>query len=69
MKRYKPTTPGRRGMTSVDYSSLTEKKPEKKLTKKLKQKIKFSKMDVLVSTTMKNVAKCDKKCEFNNREL
>jgi len=38
MKRYKPTTPGRRGMTSVDYSLLTEKKPEKKLTKKLVRK-------------------------------
>ncbi len=38
MKRYKPVTPGRRGMTSVDYSSITEKKPAKKLTKKLLQK-------------------------------
>ena len=38
MKRYKPVTPGRRGMTSVDYSSITEKKPLKKLTKKLLQK-------------------------------
>jgi large subunit ribosomal protein L2 len=38
MKRYKPTTPGRRGMTSVDYSSLSKKKPEKKLTKKLVKK-------------------------------
>ena len=38
MKRYKPTSPGRRGMTSVDYSLLTEKKPEKKLTKKLVRK-------------------------------
>jgi large subunit ribosomal protein L2 len=38
MKKYKPTTPGRRGMSSVDYSSLTKKKPEKKLTKKLTKK-------------------------------
>ena len=38
MKRYKPTTPGRRGMTSVDYSILTKKGPEKKLTKKLVKK-------------------------------
>jgi len=38
MKYYKPTTPGRRGMTSVDFSSLTESKPAKKLTKKLVQK-------------------------------
>jgi len=38
MKRYKPTTPGRRGMTSVDYSVLTKTKPAKKLTKKLVEK-------------------------------
>lgn len=38
MKIYKPTTPGRRGMTQVDYSVLTKKKPEKKLTKKLVKK-------------------------------
>ena len=38
MKRYKPVTPGRRGMTSVDYSSITETKPLRKLTKKLLQK-------------------------------
>jgi len=38
MKYYKPTTPGRRGMTSVDYSVLTNKSPEKKLIKKLVKK-------------------------------
>lgn len=38
MKKCKPTTPGRRGMTIVDYSVLTKDKPEKKLTKKLLQK-------------------------------
>ena len=38
MKKYKPTSPGRRGMTVVDYSVLTKAKPEKKLTKKLVQK-------------------------------
>jgi len=38
MKHYKPTTPGRRGMTSVDYSVLTKDKPEKKLVKKLNRK-------------------------------
>lgn len=35
MKRYKPTSPGRRGTISVDFSVLTKKKPEKKLLKKL----------------------------------
>jgi len=38
MKYYKPTTPSRRGMTSVDFSSLTKSKPAKKLTRKLVQK-------------------------------
>lgn len=39
MKHYKPTTPGRRGMTSVDYSALSKKKkPQKKLLKKLARK-------------------------------
>lgn len=38
MKYYKPTTSSRRGMTSVDFSSLTKSKPAKKLTGKLVQK-------------------------------
>ncbi|MBL7053086.1 MAG: 50S ribosomal protein L2 [Candidatus Portnoybacteria bacterium] len=38
MKRHKPTTPGRRGMTTVDFSALTKKKPEKSLIKKLVKK-------------------------------
>ncbi len=38
MKKHKPTTPGRRGMTTVDYSVLTKRKPEKKLIKNLVQK-------------------------------
>ena len=34
MKKYKPTTPGRRGMTSVTYRGVvTKQKPHKKLTK------------------------------------
>lgn len=32
MKRYKPTTPSRRHMTTKDYSALSKKKPERKLT-------------------------------------
>ncbi len=31
IKKFKPTTPGRRGMSVVDYSELTHKKPEKGL--------------------------------------
>ena len=37
VKSYKPTTASRRGMTVLDYSDLTKKKPEKSLTKVLKK--------------------------------
>src|SRR5262245_55630260 len=30
-KRYKPTSPGRRGMTSQDFAEITKKEPEKSL--------------------------------------
>ena len=38
IKAYKPTTPGRRGMTVTDYSGLTKKAPEKSLCVTLKKK-------------------------------
>lgn len=38
MKIYKPTTPGRRGMTGIDFSVLTKKKPEKSLLLALKRR-------------------------------
>lgn len=38
MKIYKPITPGRRGMTGIDYSVLTKKEPEKTLLKPLKKR-------------------------------
>lgn len=38
MKSYKPTTPSRRSMTSVDYSSITRNEPHKPLTKRLKSR-------------------------------
>ncbi len=34
IKVYKPTTPGRRGMTGLDYKGLTKVKPEKSLVEK-----------------------------------
>lgn len=37
VKSYKPTTASRRGMTVLDYSNLTKKKPEKNLVKILKK--------------------------------
>ena len=35
--KYKPTSPGRRGMTSVDYSALSKVAPEKSLLEPLKK--------------------------------
>ncbi|MCH8518565.1 50S ribosomal protein L2 [Candidatus Gracilibacteria bacterium] len=37
LKKFKPTTPGRRGMTGIDYSELTAVKPYKPLTITLKK--------------------------------
>ena len=37
IKTYKPTTPGRRGMSVVDYSELTKTAPEKSLLEPLKK--------------------------------
>lgn len=38
VKNYKPTTPGRRGASEVDFSVLTKKKPEKSLVEPLQQR-------------------------------
>jgi len=38
IKQYRPTTPGRRQMTSADYSEITAKKPLKSLLASKKQK-------------------------------
>jgi large subunit ribosomal protein L2 len=37
LKLYKPTSPGRRFMSSPDFSELTKKKPERKLVKPLRR--------------------------------
>ncbi len=37
IKKYKPTTPARRGMTVVDYSQLSKVKPEKSLLEPIKK--------------------------------
>ena len=40
MKKYKPTTPGRRGMTRISYEKkLTASKPKKSLTKGMKRSV------------------------------
>jgi large subunit ribosomal protein L2 len=38
VRKYKPTTPGRRGMTGPDFSEVTKGKPEKGLTRPLKKR-------------------------------
>jgi large subunit ribosomal protein L2 len=38
VRKYKPTTPGRRGMTGPDFSEVTRSKPEKGLTRPLKKR-------------------------------
>ena len=38
IKQYKPTSPGRRFMTSLTYEEITKKEPEKSLTQTLKYK-------------------------------
>ena len=43
MKIYKPTTPSRRGMTGIDFSQLTKKRPEKRLLKYIKRSVGRSK--------------------------
>ncbi len=37
IKKYKPTTPGRRGMTVTDYSCLSKVKPERSLLEPMKK--------------------------------
>ena len=37
LKKYRPTSPARRFMTSADFSDLTKKEPEKSLTRPLKR--------------------------------
>jgi len=39
MKSYKPTTPSRRGMSGIDFSQLTKKRPEKSLLKYVKRNV------------------------------
>lgn len=38
LKVYKPTSPGRRGMSGASFEELTKKKPEKSLLVPLKKK-------------------------------
>ena len=37
LKKFKPTTPGRRGMTGIDYKDITTSTPNRALTTSLKR--------------------------------
>jgi len=39
MKIFKPTTPARRGMSGIDFSQLSKKRPEKRLLKYIKRNV------------------------------
>ena len=43
IKKYKPTTPGRRGMTGLTFDEVTKSKPEKSLT------VSFNKLVVVIN--------------------
>ena len=38
VRKYKPTSPGRRGSSVADFSDLTRSEPEKSLTRPVKKK-------------------------------
>ena len=38
VKKFRPTSPGRRGMTGFDFKEITKDKPEKSLTKPIRKK-------------------------------
>ncbi len=53
VKRYKPTTPGRRGASVQDFSDITKKRPEKSLTKFIKRSAGRSKQTGRITTRHK----------------
>jgi len=71
MKIYKPTTPSRRGMTGIDFSQLTKKKPEKKLLKYIRRSVGRSKSSGRITTRHKGggVKKLYRIIEFSQTRL
>src|SRR4051812_23815544 len=53
MKTYKPTTPSRRGMSGIDFSQLTAKRPEKGLVKYVRRSNGRSKASGRITTRHK----------------
>lgn len=71
MKVYKPTTPSRRGMTGIDFSQLTKKKPEKKLLKYVRRSVGRSKASGRITTRHKGggVKKMYRIVEFSQTKM
>jgi len=71
MKIYKPITPGRRGMTGIDFSLLSKKKPEKSLLKNIKRRVGRSKSSGRITVRHKGggVKKLYRIIEFSQTKM
>ncbi len=71
MKTYKPTTPSRRGMTGVDFSLLTKKKPEKRLLRYIRRSVGRSRQTGRITVRHKGggVKKLYRIIEFSQTKL
>jgi len=71
MKHYKPTTPGRRGMTGIDFSLLSKNGPEKKLLVNIKRSVGRSKASGRITTRHKGggVKKLYRLVEFAQKRM
>jgi large subunit ribosomal protein L2 len=71
MKVFKPTTPSRRGMTGIDFSKLTKKRPEKSLLKYVRRSAGRSKQSGEITTRHKGggVKKLYRIIEFSQTKI
>lgn len=71
MKIYKPTTPSRRGMTGIDFSELSKKKPEKGLLRYVRRSVGRSRSSGRITTRHKGggVKKLYRVIEFAQTKL
>jgi len=71
MKIYKPTTPSRRGMTGIDFSQLTNKKPEKALLKYVRRSVGRSRSTGRITVRHKGggVKKLYRVIEFSQKRI
>lgn len=67
MKKIKPTSPGRRGMVTIDYGVLTKKEPEKSLTHFVHRKKGRSKGKITVRRRGGGVKKLYRDVDFHQR--